>query len=105
MENQITDIIDKYTKNLYKNNYIFIIYNSKLKESCDYIKNKIQENNNLSYEINRLINYLEKYCRPNEMINAIFIMTNNKIIEEQLDVIDLTLLLNIKYEKISYVYI
>jgi hypothetical protein len=103
MEDIIKKIIKKYNKNLHKkNNYIFIIYNSILKESCDYIKNIEQENKNLSYEIKRIISYLEKYYRPNEMINAIFIMTNNKIIEKQLDVADLTILLNMKYKKISY---
>jgi hypothetical protein len=103
MEDIIKKIIKKYNKNLHKkNNYNFIIYNSILKESCDYIKNIEQENKNLSYEIKRIISYLEKYYRPNEMINAIFIITNNKIIEKQLDVADLTILLNMKYKKISY---
>jgi hypothetical protein len=105
----IKDIIDKYELVNYENNYIFIIYNSKLKETCDYIKNEnknnIEINNNLYCEMNRMTIYLEKYYRPNEMINAIFIMTNDKIIEEQLDVMYLTRLIDIKYKKISYIYI
>ena len=116
MSFDIDKIIKKCRDDNNEFNYpcVIIIYHMQLKETCEEIIS-IKSKNNLfmcdnenkhytSYlcnQMDRIIAYLKINYRSGEMINAVFIIGNTKIIEEQLDLYCLRKLIKSNHIKIS----